>query len=111
MTRSATIKRMGVTKPEELVQAEQAGQQLLYAYCRAKHGNQAFLMRTTGLITATLSRMQNGDTPINFEAAMLIEVATKGELPADKLCPSRADLVAQFLQLRSTNTKDEEQDA
>lgn len=105
MTRSATIRRVGVTKSDELLQAEAEGQKLLYAFCRERHGNQAFLVRATNLLTATLSRMTNGETPINLEAALLLEAATKGALPADKLCPSRADLLAQFLQLRAA--KDE----
>lgn len=110
MTRSATIKRIGVTKPEELVQAEAAGKQLLYNFCRAKHGNQSLLIRTTGLLGPTVSRMANKpEAPINLEAALLMDVATNGELPVEKLCPGRADLIAQFLQQRAA--KDQAQDA
>lgn len=109
MTRSAIIRRIGVTKPDALLAAEEEGRQLLYNFCRAKHGNQSLLIRSTGLLGATVSRMTNGQTPINLEAALLMDVATGCNLPAEKLCPSRADLIAQFLQQRST--KETNQDA
>lgn len=101
MPRAAIIHRAGVIKPDELVAAEKLAQELLNNYCRAKHGNQAKLVRDTGLLGATLSRMANGHIQINLESALLIDVATGGALPAEKLCPSRAELMTQFLALRT----------
>lgn len=98
MPRPATIKQ---DKSPELVKAERAGQDLLHRYCRERAGRQKELVDGTGLIPAVISRMANYKTPINFEAAMLLDVATAGALPVEALCPSRADLVSHFLSLRA----------
>lgn len=103
--RQVIRQRLGVNKPSELIEQEEAGRVLLNAYCRAKQGNSAFLARKTDLMPATVSNMSNGKSPINIEAALLLEVATDGVLLADKLCPGRADLLAQFLQLRTEKPK------
>jgi DNA-binding transcriptional regulator YdaS (Cro superfamily) len=84
---------------KKLVRAEAAGQAKLHEYCRAKHGNQAAIVRKTGIYPATLSRMANGLIPIPLEAAILIAVATDGALTAEQLCPSKAELLAQFAAL------------
>lgn len=101
MPRSAVITRKGVTKSADLIAAERAGQDMLYGYCRAKAGRQMELCRATDLLPAVVSRMSNYLTPISFEAAVLFDVATKGELPAEALCPSRADLIARFFLTRA----------
>lgn len=93
--------RLGVEKPAELLEAEKVGQEMLHRYCRAKQGNQAQLARATELLPATVSKMCSGMTAINLEAALLFEAATGGHLQADKLCPSRAELIAQILALRA----------
>ena len=95
--------RMGVEKSPELIEQEEAGRALLNAYCRAKQGNQAKLSRKTDMLPAALSNMSNGKSDINIEAALRIDVATEGELPAEKLCPSRADLLGQFLKMRAAD--------
>lgn len=106
MPRQAKGQRVGVIKPDDLLEAEKAGQELLNNFCRAKYGNQTLLARSSGLLVATISRMAGGSTPINFEAAVMIDVATNGKLSAEKLCPGCADLVAQFLQLRATKASE-----
>ena len=81
---------------------EMAGKEALYLYFRKYHGRQAELARATGIKTAVLSKMA-GEPPyiITLDAAMLIELATKGELRADVLCPSRAGLMANWLAARA----------
>lgn len=101
---AAMRKRIGVTKSDELIEAEQAGHAMLNAHCRAKQGNQAYLSRATDLLPTTLSNMCHGKTAINLEAAILIEVASGGALPAEKLCPSRAELLTQLMQQRAAKT-------
>lgn len=101
MPRSAIKQRLGVTKTDDLLEAEQAGRVMLNTYTRAKQGNQAALARKTDLLAGTICKMCNGGTQISMEAAILIEVATEGVLRADKLCPSRAELLDQLLKLRA----------
>lgn len=82
--------------------AEQEGKRALHRYVREFHGRQAQLSRATGLHTVVLSKMANQpEYIITLDAAMMMEVATEGELRADVLCPSRAELMEQFVALRS----------
>jgi len=83
--------------------AEQAGKNALYRFYREYHGCQAQLSRDTGLSVPMLTKMARyPEYFITMEAAMLVEVASKGALRAEVLCPSRADLIGQFLALRAT---------
>lgn len=89
-------------KPPELIEAERAAQEALRRYFRRELGMQALMARETGIQAPALSRMaKKGDT-ITLEHALRIEVATDGELRAEQLCPSRCELLSQFLQLRTT---------
>lgn len=82
--------------------AEQAGKHTLYRYFREFHGCQAQLARATGIHTAVLSKMASlPEYVITLDAAMLMEVATDGELRAEVLCPSRAELIERFVALRA----------
>lgn len=94
-------------KAPELEQAEREGQDLLHGYCRAQAKNQKALSDATGMLPATVSRMANYHARITFEAAVLIDVATAGQLPAERLCPSRAHLLEQFLQQRTARLASE----
>lgn len=91
-------------KPAELIQAEREGQEALRLFFRRDIGVQAAIARTTGIHAPVLSRMGSGRSPISVEHAMLISVATNGELTASKLCPSRADLLDQYTALHGTRT-------
>jgi DNA-binding transcriptional regulator YdaS (Cro superfamily) len=69
---------------------------------RNRAGRQAELARISGLLPGTLSNMANHPTHgINLEAAMILEVATSGELPAEALCPSGAKLLERFFLTRA----------
>jgi DNA-binding transcriptional regulator YdaS (Cro superfamily) len=98
--RAATKKGDGSKSPE-LVERERAGKAKFNSYCRAKQGNQAILARDTGLSQTTISGISTGPTAITLESAIRFEVATKGDLRADDLCPSCDGLIEQFLQLRA----------
>lgn len=89
------------TKSPELATAERKGQDLLHSHCRQRVGNAKDLVDNTGLHASVISRMSNYTTPINLEAAMLLDVASNGQLPADVLCPSRADLIQRFIASRT----------
>jgi DNA-binding transcriptional regulator YdaS (Cro superfamily) len=92
-------------KPADLVQAEQAANAALRTYFRRDVGVQASVARATGIKPPVLSRMSNQPGyPISLEQAILIEVATNGELQAPALCPSRATLLAQFMRMHGTAT-------
>jgi hypothetical protein len=81
---------------------EQIGKTALYRYFREYHGCQAKMSRDTGIHVGVLSKMASyPEYVITLDAAMMIEVATNGELRADVLCPSRADTLAQFLVIRT----------
>lgn len=84
-------------KSPELIEAEEAAAYALSAYFSRGFGVQAKLSRDTGIEPSTLSKMGKGTGPISLEQAILIDVATDGELRAEFLCPSRADLLARFV--------------
>lgn len=83
-------------KPAELLAAEHEGQEMLLEFFRGGFRRLRDLHERTGVAEATLSRMARNKHPISMEVAILIEVATEGELPAEKLCPSMAGVMAQF---------------
>lgn len=84
--------------PEQLA-AEQAGKAALYNYCRGGIGRQKELAEETGILASILSRLAlDPNKPINLEHAVLIDVATNGELPAEVLCPARADVLAKLIE-------------
>lgn len=93
-----------VPKPPELVAAEAAGKEALRRYCRDRQGRAADIARKTDILPPVLSKMANQGTYINLEAAVLIEVATEGELRAEVLCPARADVLGDLLRLRARET-------
>lgn len=95
-------------KDPALAEKEREGQELLHRYTRARSGVQAELIRKTGMFPAVMSRMSNFKAPITLEAAIMLEVATDGELQAEKLCPGRAQLIASF---RAPRAKQQEHDA
>lgn len=93
-------------KPQSLILAEQEARDLLNNYFKQGIGRQLALANDTGLFASQLSRMARLENhPISVEAAMRIEVATKGELPAKKLCPAGADLIAQFVAMQMVKSK------
>lgn len=93
-------------KPQSLLIAEQEARDLLDGYFKKNLGNQAELARKSGLFTSQLSRWARlTHHTISVEAAMRIEVATNGELPAKKLCPAGAELIAQFVAMQMVKTK------
>jgi DNA-binding transcriptional regulator YdaS (Cro superfamily) len=88
-------------KSAELLAAEKAGQEALNEYCRRELGIQAELRRNTGIFASDLSRMCRGRKAISFENAVLLDLATNGELPAEVLCPSRAKLIQRLFLTRA----------
>lgn len=102
---AGTRKREESDKSPELIEAEKVGKKKFNTYCRAKQGNIAQLSKDTGLAQGTISTMSTGPTAISLESAIKIEVATRGELRADELCPSRAEWIAQFLALRANKAE------
>lgn len=94
--------RVLVEKTPEITAMEAAGKALLRDYCQAKRGRALQLAAASGLAAPHLSRMMNIEsTAISLEAAMLIDTATSGELPAEALCPSRAQLLENFVTSRT----------
>jgi DNA-binding transcriptional regulator YdaS (Cro superfamily) len=84
-----------------IIRAEKKAQKMLYAYMRQRHGIQQELARETGIKASFLSRLANRDNQvIAMETAILIELASKGELKAELLCPARADVIKRFLAAR-----------
>lgn len=84
---------------EEFFEQEDAGREQLQAYCSIR-GRQADICRKSGLDKAELSRMLTGDRAIGLEAALRIEVATKGKFTVEILCPSKAYLLRAALLMR-----------
>jgi DNA-binding transcriptional regulator YdaS (Cro superfamily) len=102
-------------KSEALIAAEHEGKQKLFAYFRGGIGRQTETANKTGLFPSQLSRMARDErVPISMEAAILIEVASHGELQAEVLCPSKAEVLARYKALalaeckarRAAKTKD-----
>lgn len=90
-------------KPHELVEAEDAARKTLFEYFLKQHGRQKQMALATGIPQPLLSRMaKNPKASIALEAAIAIEVASGGELKAEKLCPARAELVEQFMAGRNS---------
>lgn len=89
-----------VPKTPHLVEAEKSAQDTLRRYFRRELGTQAAISRQTGIAPPLLSRMSKNGAHITLEYALRIELATGGELRAEWLCPSRAELLDQFLKLR-----------
>lgn len=87
----------------ELAAAEMRGQLALRAYFNRQIGLQKLLAEATGLHQASLCRMSKHKAAISFEDAVLIDIATKGELRAEDLCPSRADLLTRLLLQRAVD--------
>lgn len=85
-------------RSEAEVMADAAACRKLFMYLREETGRQKRLGDATGIGTAGLSRIANG-APISAETAIVLHVATKGELKAWDLCPSRAELLHQFIAL------------
>lgn len=79
------------------VEAQEAGQKALKSYFQSEIGRQKDVAIASGLYASMLSRMACGHTPINLETAITLEVATKGELRADVLCPLQADMISRFV--------------
>lgn len=92
-------------KTPELQAAEAAGANALAAYFQSGFGVQAQLSRDTGIAPPALSRMSKGTNTIMITSALLIEVATKGALPAELLCPSKADLLSRFMLTRAAKVE------
>lgn len=88
-------------KPPALAKAEDEARKALSDYFRQEHGTQKTVSDITGIPQSMLSRMA-GRKPssIAFEAAVAIEVATKGALKVELLCPSRVELLKDFLLAR-----------
>lgn len=94
-------KAVPATDPE-LRKAERKAQRELRKYIEKEHGRQKQLAADTGIQATFLSRLMNRENQvIAMENAVLIDLATKGELKAEMLCPSRADVIQRFLQSRN----------
>lgn len=93
--------RNKIPKTEEELRAEKEGQQALRTWLKAETGRQARICKSSGILPAVMSRMANKDTHINLEAAILIEVASEGALPAEVLCPSRAEALKTMMRQRA----------
>lgn len=85
-----------VPTPEQIA-AQEAGQKALRDYFHGEIGRQKDVANASGLYASMLSRMACGHTPINLETAIALEVATKGELRAEVLCPLRAEVLNRFV--------------
>lgn len=84
--------------PTEL---ELAGKAAMRAYLDRTRGNYTRMARDTGISLAVISKMVNRpDYIITLDAALMMELATDGELTVDVLCPSRAELVSDVFFLR-----------
>lgn len=90
-------------KPAELVKAEEEACAALREFFSRDLGLQAQMARDTGVSPAILSRMGKGRQCISIEHAMLIELASRGELRAEQLCPARADILGRFLLQRAAS--------
>lgn len=81
-----------------IVKAEQKAREKLMSYFRREFGLQAEMARKTGIKASFLSRLANrAEHSIPLETAILMELATNGELKAEVMCPSRADMLKQFI--------------
>lgn len=54
-------------------------------YLKLKKGGAAKLSKLTGITPPAISRMKNGRLEVTLRSAMLMEVATDGELKAEQL--------------------------
>jgi hypothetical protein len=94
-----------IEKSTERLQAEEAARDALRKYCRG-YGRQSELCRATGIHEATMSRMKSGKgckggtSTINLEHAIAIEIASKGKLRAEILCPEKAHLLEAMFRQR-----------
>lgn len=91
-----------VLSPEELA-AARAGQAALHEFFQSRIGRQKDVAAASGIAASTLSSMARERAPITMEAAILIEVAAAGAVRAEVLCPSRANVIDKFLQLRAVS--------
>lgn len=80
--------------------AEERGRLALVTWCGRKRGRQAVLCRLTGIDKGAMSKMCHGEYAIGFELAVILDIATCGELRAETLCPSRAHLLDGLLRQR-----------
>jgi DNA-binding transcriptional regulator YdaS (Cro superfamily) len=93
-----------VPSPEQLA-AERAGREALHEYFQTRIGRQKATAETTGIEASILSRMARGHMPISLEYSIVLEVASKGALRAEVLCPSRADVLNRFMNGRRENAE------
>jgi DNA-binding transcriptional regulator YdaS (Cro superfamily) len=91
----------GAEKSPDTLQAEQEAAEALTVYFERGLGHQAMLVRATGIPAPVLCKMGKGRYPVSLEQAMLIDLASNGELKAEQLCPSRAALLATFMLQRA----------
>lgn len=57
-----------------------------------QHGNSAKLSRLTGLTPPTISRMKTGRMEVTLRSAMMIELATNGDLRAEELLAKQDEI-------------------
>lgn len=88
--------------PQDQVEAERAGQAALHEYFQSRIGRQKATSEATGIEASLLSRMARGHMPVSLEYAIALEVASKGALRVEVLCPSRADVLKRFISQRTT---------
>lgn len=87
----------------EISDEDLQGKEVLRRYLRDRQGRQATVSQLTGISTPALSKMANmPEYRLSFEAAVLIELATEGELRTEQLCPSRAAVLNDLLRMRAT---------
>lgn len=87
-------------KTADELAADERGRLVLVTWCGKKRGRQALLCRKTGIDKGAMSKMCKGEYAIGLEVALIIDVATRGDLPAETLCPSRAHLLAAMMRMR-----------
>lgn len=98
-------KRVPPSSDPKITKAEKKAQQILRDYFWQHRSEQKRIAQETGIKQPFLSRLANkeGQT-IALETAMLIEIATNGELRAEALCPARAEVIKKFLNSRATTS-------
>jgi hypothetical protein len=83
---------------------EVAGKQFLHNWFCSGRARQAETARRSGIAAAALSKIaRNAEYPVGLEYAILIEIATDGQVPAHILCPSRSEALERFVAMRSGN--------
>lgn len=98
-------KRINEIIPPEQDKAEREGQAALHEYFQSRVGRQKAIAEATGIEASILSRMARGHARISLEYSIALEMASKGALRAEMLCPSRADVLKRFISQRTASAE------